>query len=107
MFYPLMAIGFEQLARLLETAVAYKCKELGAPPGVKGFRRSVEWLIGRGIISTDRQDQWNYLVHLRNVTSHPEDQNIYPPGWILEFIDTTADLIEGLFATMPHNSNNE
>src|SRR5665213_1986395 len=49
MFYPLLALGAEQLFRVLEASAAFKCREMAGPPKkTKTFANKIEWLAEHG-----------------------------------------------------------
>jgi hypothetical protein len=96
MFYPLLTLGSEQLLRVMETAVSEKCKALSAPV-LSNYSRQVDWLVKQEVIPTNESERWKALIQLRNAASHPADQTIMPPGWALDFMKTTTELINGLF----------
>ncbi len=100
-FYPLLVIGLDQLTRVVEAAAAAKCAELGAPPGVNRYARYVDWLVANGVIHPDHEQRWRAAVALRNETSHPDEQNLYPPGWVLGLLDGTVEMISHLYPIPP------
>lgn len=100
-FYPLYTLGAEQLFRLVETAVNRKCLDLGT--SVKrlqklSFKERVERLVRKGVIQPTAQQGWEALWDLRNLTSHPEDQMILPPGIVVGELRRIASDIDKLFA---------
>ncbi len=97
MFYPLIAIGLDQLTRVVEAAALAKCRALGAPQGVNGFTRSIEWLAAQRVIPDSDRSWWRSMVALRNEVSHPQDQSQYWPGWVFRQIDATVAAIAALF----------
>lgn len=56
-FYPLFALASEQLFRILESAIDFKCRALGAPKRkTKCFKDKVDWLCNQNVIS--EKDEW-------------------------------------------------
>jgi hypothetical protein len=98
MFYPLLALGAEQLFRVLEASAAFKCNEMGATPKrSRTFENKIDWLAEQGVIAAEDKPRWHAARHLRNDTSHPKDQNIYNLAMALTILDATVDLINPLF----------
>ena len=51
MFYPLLALGAEQLFRVLEASAAFKCKEMAAPSKKsRTFENKIDWLAEQSTI---------------------------------------------------------
>lgn len=99
-FYPLYTLGTEQLFRLAETAVGRKSRDIGlSSTKLKklNFKGRVTQLIESGVIHPSAQLRWDALWDLRNLTSHPEDQTILPPGVAVGELRRIAADIEGLF----------
>ena len=96
-FYPLYALGFEQLFRVVETAVSLKCKAIGAPSKLRNFYGKLEWLILMKVISEEEKHTWHAVRDLRNISSHPENQMILPPGMVIGTMERIADKINILF----------
>src|SRR5688572_15097503 len=44
-FYPLYTLTYEQLTRVVETAVTLKCRSLSAPKSARSFSQKVDFLI--------------------------------------------------------------
>jgi hypothetical protein len=97
MFYPLLTLGAEQLLRVLETSLVFKCQQMNAPD-IGKFSQRVEWLRKHKAISTDDEVRWKQLVELRNEASHPKDQMIFGLAQALTILDATVELVDLLFA---------
>lgn len=99
-FYPLFTLGTEQLFRVAEAAVRHKCQELGLKSRKKypDFYDFVGLLIGQGIIPSENEGRWDTLRNLRNLVSHPEDQNIFSPGIAIDLLRGVAADISELFS---------
>lgn len=100
MYYPLLTLGAEQLFRVVEAAVAAKCKHASAPHITK-FSQRIDWLVKHGHIPADERARWEAIVHLRNEASHPADQIILAPGMVLDILDNAVELIDSLFPVTP------
>lgn len=99
-FYPLFTLGAEQLFRLAETAVYYKCRELNVSDAKLqklGFKKRVARLVQEGAISSTSQPWWEAVWELRNLSSHPKDQQIFFPGTALGQLEQTTRAINKLF----------
>ena len=96
-FYPLLALGTEQMFRVFDAAVSAKCKAMPAPSKLKHFADKIKWLGERAVISPEQQIHWNAIRHLRNLASHPTDQSILPHGEALNVLDIAVELITSLF----------
>lgn len=99
-FYPLFALGAEQLSRFAEAAAMIRCQQEGAPPGVNSFSRYIEWLKSKQIIVHDFE-QWIAIKDLRNITSHPESQQLYTVGITARFLQSTTRIINELYSDLP------
>lgn len=52
-FYPLYALGSEQVYRVLESALRHRCASAGAPGTIGNFMNMLEWLQARGLINAE------------------------------------------------------
>jgi len=50
-FYPIYTLGLEQLLRVAETAVKWKCNLLNAPKSIEKYQGSIEYLVTQDIIN--------------------------------------------------------
>lgn len=96
-FYPLYTLAGEQLFRVVECAISAKCQLLGAPKRIKNFQDKIKFLSNKNIISNQDVVWWDAVRNLRNITSHPQQQNILPPGAIATTLYRIAEQINGLF----------
>lgn len=97
-FYPLYALGTEQLFRVVETAVSEKCRELGAPNSKSRFADKIRWLATKKAIQFAEGETLEMVRNLRNLASHPESQAILPPAVSVDMVDRITNLINALFA---------
>jgi hypothetical protein len=98
-FYPLIALGADQLVRVAEAAVRLKCRALGAEPRqFKFFSNAVGWLIKRDGIRPEHQASWTMTVTLRNDVSHLSEQRAYSVGMLLQQMHMLTAMINDLFS---------
>lgn len=97
-FYPLWTLGVEQLFRVTEAAVSHKCKFLKAPKSKRRSADKIDWLENQKAISSTDKDKLHYVRKLRNVTSHPERQQILPPGLVRPLLKDIALIVNSVFA---------
>jgi hypothetical protein len=97
-FYPLYTLAAEQLFRVVETAVAHKCKSSGTPKSSKTFEKRISWLVDKGIIPSSESIRWDAIRKLRNAASHPESQSIFTPGNAIGLLENIAEQINSLFS---------
>jgi hypothetical protein len=97
-FYPAFTLAREQVLRVADAAVARRCRELEAPRSVRTFDQRLTCLGQRGDLSADDLNRWDAVRQLHNLPSHPEDQNVVPPGMVLSQVRLLAEAIGSLFA---------
>lgn len=101
-FYPLYALGGEQLHRVAEAAVLMRYEQAGGPRRLRGRRADLkgrlEWLISQRIISTRAEQRWDAIRKLRNYGSHPTFAALAMPTEALESLELLAAEIEVLYA---------
>lgn len=96
-FYPLFTLSGEQLMRVAEAAASHRCRQLDAPASVKRFKQKIEWLRESGAISQADYIPWDATREMRNRTSHPAGQSVFPPGFATQGVAATAAMINRLF----------
>ncbi len=96
-FYPLYTLAGEQLYRVAEAAVSEKCALLAAPKRLR-FHEQIQFLRDKNVIADVDFPRWDAIRHLRNMSSHPEQQNILPPGMVATTLHLVVENINGLFA---------
>ncbi|MCH8303838.1 MAG: hypothetical protein IIB94_01775 [Candidatus Marinimicrobia bacterium] len=96
-YYPLYSLAAEQLFRVAETAVFYKCRELNAPKRLKIYLKQIEYLASNGQLNKTEKWRWDALRRLRNIGSHPEDQNLIVPNLSFAFFTQISRDINKLF----------
>ena len=97
-FYPLYTLAAEQLFRVVEAALAQKCKALGSPKSRRTFEKRIEWLVEEGFISRSESPRLHAARQMRNAASHPERQMILTPGNAIGILERAADDINSLFS---------
>ncbi len=98
-FYPLYALAEEQLYRVVEAAVTFKCKEMGAPQKIRNFWQKVNYLTDNKVIPKQEEELWHAIRKLRNMSSHPKFQTIISPGNAISTLERTAEKINFLFSS--------
>lgn len=96
-FYPIYTIGIEQLYRVVESAVGYKCMEMDAPKNIDSFKKEIGWLIENNIIPKNEILHWESIRELRNIASHPKSQSINMPVDALRLVVSVAQDLNFLF----------
>lgn len=96
-FYPLYTLATQQLFRVAEAAVNHRCRELKAPPGVKGLARGIDFLVRQSAISESDRHRWNAVRILRNRMTHSDWQEIMPPGMAIDSLRVVAELCSSLY----------
>jgi len=105
-FYPLYTLACEQLYRVIESAVSYKCKLLGAPPKIMGnFEAKIKFLIENSVISEAEKLRWDGIRGLRNIASHPEMQSLGLPTNALSTLERSTSIINLLFEDKINGNN--
>jgi len=95
-FYPLATLGLEQCTRIAEFAVRERCRVLQREP--ENFFVNLETLVTAGVISADEEPRWQALRGLRNDRSHLKGYMLVDPGQAVDFLKTTAELVNALFS---------
>jgi hypothetical protein len=96
-FYPLYAIGTEQLFRVLEAAINARCKELNIPRSIQKLCAKINWLHENKNISDEFAEQLHVARKARNIVSHPDSQMILTPGNAIGAVKRIAVLISQLY----------
>lgn len=92
-FYPLYALGAEQLYRVAEAALKHRCQ---------GSKRTrfvdlIGEAISARIVPEDMRQELDAIRQMRNYSSHPEDQTILWPGDAKTTVDRVGLLLNTLF----------
>jgi len=97
LYFPLYTLAAEQLFRVAETAITLKCVLLNCPQK-RTFEKKLNWLKERGVLSTIEEKSWQKVRKYRNASSHPDDQEMFPPGWAIDFLFYITENINKLFS---------
>lgn len=101
-FYPLYALGDEQLHRVADTAVLFAYRDRGGPEGPKGppsFHGRLSWLFAHGHIAQRLEPRWSAIRELRNLGSHATAVHISMPMDALRTMSILAEAIDALFVS--------
>jgi hypothetical protein len=103
-FYPLYALGDEQLHRVADAAILCRYAQLGGPVIARSgrppnFARRLRWLLDQGHISKHLERRWQAIRELRNLGSHAECQWLQMPMGSVSTLRILAVEINALFAT--------
>jgi hypothetical protein len=96
-FYPLYSLACEQLFRVGEAAITFRCKIFSPRLAKRTFRKKIQFLFKQDILNDLEKTRWHALRDLRNITSHPIDQSIYAPGEVIGILAQLAEDINKLF----------
>lgn len=94
-FYPLLTLASEQLYRVTEAAIDYKCREMGRRKPKEKFAHKIEWLAKES--ATLDKERWDAIRNIRNEASHPKIQTILSPNMVLNDLDIVTRCINSLF----------
>jgi Domain of unknown function (DUF4145) len=97
-FYPMFALGEEQLYRVLEAAVRARYRQIGGKEREPRFSTALRMLIERDVIPEQDRESWDAARELRNAGSHREEHQALPPGDILRHLEMAVHDINRLFA---------
>ncbi|MCK4246425.1 hypothetical protein KAX14_04240 [Candidatus Bipolaricaulota bacterium] len=98
-FYPLYTLAAQQLFRVAEAAVGYKCEALGVPKSKGTFKKRIDWLVDEGTIPEPELNRWEASRELRNVASHLDRQSILTPGNAIGLLEGIAEQINSIFSS--------
>jgi hypothetical protein len=96
-FYPLHALGAEQLFRVAEAAVTLKCEQMGAETERMRFVDKIKYLVGAGAVPAQEEDVWQGIRGMRNAASHPNIQTMFDSADALVLLRLVAGKINSLF----------
>lgn len=97
-YYPLYALGVEQLLRVADAALGVKCEALGGPNAAARFQKRIDWLAAHGDQPTFERERWHALRTFRNETTHHTQPMLLTPAAVQQLLADIAALITGLFA---------
>jgi hypothetical protein len=96
-FYPLFALGIDQLFRVAESAVTHKCLILDLTKDKSRFADKLEKLKKLNYLTEEEYNDWELLRKMRNEFSHSKIQSLYPPFEAVFFLKNITDKINKLF----------
>lgn len=100
-FYPLFTLATDQSLRVAEAAVEAKARGMGCPKKASTFEKRITWLGAQGVIPAADLEKWHDLRHMRNESSHPRHQHIFPPAGVFAMFRHVAELVNSLFPAAP------
>jgi hypothetical protein len=100
-YYPLYALGVEQLLRVAEAALAVRCEDLNAPRTIRTFEKRIDWIASSTDVSTFDRDHWHALRKVRNETTHGAHRMLLTPAAAKQLLHDVVDAITALFAAPP------
>ena len=77
-FYPLFALGADQLLRVAESAVTYRCVELGLTKKDVRYEVKLKKLKEFNHLTANEYDEWEMLRKMRNISSHSQIRSLFP-----------------------------
>lgn len=96
-FYPLYALGQDQLWRVCDAALGVRVDQLGAPKNRQTFADRIRWMQSEGHFSDEQAVWWTAAKDLRNSASHPVFQTLTTPIELTGDLRRTAHAINCLF----------
>jgi hypothetical protein len=104
-FYPLYAIGEEQLHRVADVAAAARYQALSGPLNRRNnqpvFAERMKWLLAEGAIPAEHAQRWESIRILRNIGTHPSFQALHMPNDALRSLSIVGECVSALFASTP------
>lgn len=98
-FYPLFALGADQLLRVAESAVTHKCLIRGLAKKSARYEIKLQKLKDAGYLTADEYDEWDLLRKMRNESSHSKIQTVFPAFEAISILKNIAGKINRLFQT--------
>lgn len=95
-YYPLLALGMEQMSRVVEAAVRAKCIALGV--GGQSYHKNLEALKKAGVIASNDASKWEAGKNIRNRASHPRRPIIEAPGAVFSTLEVFTERINQLYS---------
>jgi hypothetical protein len=102
--FPLLLIGLGlalQQSRGVKTLASDAAKQLDGPQRSPHLKDVIGWLIERRVIPVEDHERWDAVRERRNAASHPERQDVMPPGAVLSGLQAAGHDINRLFARDP------
>ena len=99
-FYPLFALGADQLLRVAESAITHKCLIRGLAKKSTKYEIKLQKLKETGYFTADEYDGWDLLRKVRNASSHSKIQTVFPAFEAISILRNIAGKINLLFQTV-------
>lgn len=96
-FYPLFALGADQLLRVAESAVTHKCLIRGLAKKSVRYEIKLQKLKDFNYLTKDEYDEWELLRKIRNEYSHSKIQTVFPAFEAISILKNVTDKINRLF----------
>jgi len=96
-FYPLYVVGWGELSRAAEAAVARRYRDLGGPAKLGTFAKRLGWLHENAHLTDKEMFIWETIRRDRNETAHPTYQMVQPPSDLVRDLRVVAHCISCLF----------
>lgn len=96
-FYPLFALGADQLLRVAESAVTHKCLICKLAKKSTKYEINLQKLRDANYLTADDYEEWNLLRKMRNEFSHSKIQTVFPAFEAISVLKNIADKINRLF----------
>jgi hypothetical protein len=96
-FYPLFALGADQLFRVAESATTHKCLILGIAKSGANYQIKLSKLKERNELTDQEFEDWGKLRKLRNLFTHSETQNLFPHWISAYYLKLITEKINNLF----------
>ena len=96
-FYPLFALGADQLLRVAESAVTHKCLSRALAKKNARYEIKLQNLKDSGYLTATEHEEWEYLRKMRNEFSHSKIQTLFPAFEAISILKNVADKINRLF----------
>jgi hypothetical protein len=101
-FYPLYALGEDQLRRVADAAVLLRYQQAGGPRNPTSDRwpdlkPRLDWLVAQGVINRRVAPRWDAIRNLRNYGSHASSARIEMPTEALRSLAVLAEEIDALY----------
>lgn len=96
-FYPLFALGADQLLRVAESAITHKCLILGLAKSDSKYKTKLSKLKKQKKLTEKEFKDWEELRQLRNLFSHSKLQNLFPHWDAAFYLKLITEKINNLF----------
>ena len=98
-FYPLFALGADQLFRVAESAVTHKCLINALAKKSARYEVKLQKLKDANYLTATEHDEWEVFRKMRNELSHSKIQTVFPAFEAISILRNVTDKINRLFQT--------